>query len=142
MPDWKEILDGMAAGEALVPSHVKVLRLPRIDGWEPGRVWCVWKVDPELIQPHGALFGGYISAVADEMLGLATGSVLGDGETFITSECSVHYFRPVRRGELRIEGSVVHKGGSSVHAEVTFTNGRGELVAKASATQNIRRNQV
>jgi uncharacterized protein (TIGR00369 family) len=139
MRDWKEILDGMAAGEAVVPSHVRILRLPRIDGWEPGRVWCTWKVDPELIQPHGALFGGYIAAVADEMVGLATGSVLTGGKTFVTSESSIHYFRPVRGGELRIEGSVVHQGGSSVHAEVTFTDDSGALVAKASATQNIRR---
>jgi uncharacterized protein (TIGR00369 family) len=142
MPDWEQTLDAMAAGDAVVPSHVKVLRLPSIDGWERGRVWCTWKVDPELIQPHGALFGGYISAVADEMLGLATGSILAGDEVFVTSESSVHYFRPVRGGELRIEGSVVHQGGSSVHAEVTFTNDRGELVAKARATQNIRRPKV
>lgn len=134
-----ELLDQFVARKAARPSHVTVLRLPVIDGWEPGHVWCTWKVDPELIQPQGSLFGGYISAAADEMLGMATLSLLADGEAFATSDCHVHYFRPVRGGELRIDARVLHKGRSSAYVEVTFSNADGEMVAKASATQTIRR---
>ena len=139
MSHWKELLDGFVAREVSLPSHARILRIPLIDGWEPGHVWCLWKVDPELIQPQGSLFGGCISAVADEMLGLATASLLSDGESFITSDSRVHFFRPVRGGELRIDATVIHKGRSIAHAEVTFTNADGELVAKAGASQMIRR---
>jgi uncharacterized protein (TIGR00369 family) len=138
MPKWKELLDRTVARKTTLPSHVTILRLPLIDGWEPGRVWCTWKVDPELIQPQGNLFGGYISAVADEMVGMATISVLAEGEAFTTSDSRVHYFRPVRGGELKIDASVLHRGGSRAHVEVTFTSADDELVAKASATQIIR----
>jgi uncharacterized protein (TIGR00369 family) len=136
---WTEFLDRLVARKTELPSHVRVLRIPLIDGWEPGRVWSAWEVDPELIQPHGDVFGGYIAAVADEMLGMATMSVLAEGEVFTTSESSLHYFRPIRAGTLRVEASVLHRGRSSAHVEVAFTNREGEPVAKARGTQIIRR---
>ena len=139
MSHWTELLDQIVARKSKPPSHVAILKLPLIDGWEPGRVWCTWEIDPGLIQPQGNLFGGYISAVADEMLGMATASVLADGEAFTTSDSHVYYFRPVSGGELRIDASVLHKGRSRVHVEVLFTNSNGEMVAKASATQIILR---
>ena len=139
MSSWTNLLDQMAARKSIVPPHVTILRIPLIDRWEPGRVWCRLKVDPDLIQPQGDLFGGYIAVVADEMLGMATASVLVDGEVFTTSDSHVHYFRPTSGGELNIEASIIHKGRSSAYVEATFTNSDGELVAKASATQIIRR---
>jgi uncharacterized protein (TIGR00369 family) len=139
MPNWPKLLDEIVARKAQLPPHVGILRIPQIEGWESGRVWCTWKVDPDLISPQGSLFGGHIAAVADEMLGMATGSILADGDGFTTSDNRVHFFRPVRRGELKIEAFVLHRGRSSAHVEATFTNADGELVAKASATQIIRR---
>ena len=96
-------------------------------------------MDPELIRPHRDVFGGYIAAVADEMLGIATMSVLAEAEVFTTSESSLHYFRPIRAGALRVEASVLHRGRSSAHVEVAFTNREGEPVAKARGSQIIRR---
>lgn len=139
MPNWPRLLDEMVARTAELPPHVGILRIPLIEGWEPGRVWCTWKVDPELLSPEGSLFGGHLAAVSDEMLGMATGSILAEGEGFSTSDIRVHYFRPVRGGELKIAASVLHRGRSSVHVEATFTDADGELVAKAGATQIIRR---
>jgi acyl-coenzyme A thioesterase PaaI-like protein len=42
-------------------------------------------------------------------------------------------------GELRIEARVLHRGRSSAYVEATFSDADGEMVAKASATQTIRR---
>ncbi len=138
MANWNELLDRIVARKHVLPSHAEILRLPSIDGWEPGRVWCTWKVDPDFIQPHGSLFGGYISAVADEMIGMATISVLADGEAFATSECHVRYLRPIRDGNLEIEAKVLRRSRSVAHVEATFTASDGDLVAKASGTQVIR----
>ena len=77
MPNWPQLLDEIVARKAQLPRHVGILRIPLIDGWEPGRVWGTWKVDPDLISPQGSLFGGHIAAVSDEMLGMVTGSILG-----------------------------------------------------------------
>jgi uncharacterized protein (TIGR00369 family) len=91
------------------------------------------------VQPHGDVFGGYLAAVADEMLGMATMAALAEEESFTTAESSLHYFLPVRAGELRVEACVLHKGRSSAHVEVTFTNREGDPLAKARGTQIIRR---
>ncbi len=137
MPDWHALLDQIVARNAPRPPHAEVLRLPGIDGWEPGRVWCNWTVDPDLIQPQGALFGGYISALADEVLGMATLTVLPEGEAFATADTRTNYFRPIREGLIAIEAQVVHKGRTNIFVEATFTDESGKLCAKASATQSV-----
>lgn len=139
MPDWHALLDNIVARTVPQPPHVKVLRLPPIDGWEPGRVWCEWTVDPDLIQPQGALFGGYISALADEMLGLATCTVIGNDAVFATADARTNYFRPIREGVITIEASVIHQGRTNIFVEATFTEATGRLCAKAAATQTILR---
>ena len=136
---WSELLDRIVRREAPVASHANVLRLPRIDGWEEGRVWCTWNVEADLIQPHGSLFGGYLSAVADEMVGMATMTVLDDKEVFVTASCRIDYFRPARAEELTVEATVVHRGRSSAYVEAAFKNAEGKLIAKASALQTLRR---
>jgi acyl-coenzyme A thioesterase PaaI-like protein len=45
-------------------------------------------------------------------------------------------------GELRIEARVLHRGRSSAYVEATFSDAEGEMVAKASATQTIRRSEA
>jgi len=135
---WTELLDRIVARRSEPPPHVGVLRIPLIDGWESGRVWSTWNVDAELVQPHGSLFGGYIAAVTDEMLGMATMTVLADDETFTTSESSLHFFRPASAGNLSVEASVLSRSRSSAHIEVAFANAEGDLVAKARGTQIVR----
>lgn len=111
--------------------------MPRIKGWQRGRVWSQWPVDPDVFHARGAVFGGYLAAIADSTLGLAVMTVLGEDEVFTTSDLRVSFFRPAAGGTLRIEGRVVHRGRSMAHAEVDFTREDGKLVAKATATQVI-----
>lgn len=138
MSNWNELLDLIVSGIPPTPPHVKALHLPKIDRWEKGRVWSAWTIDDDLIQPHGSAFGGYFSAVADEMVGMATMTVLEDHEIFVTSNCRVDYFRPAGAEKLRVEAAVIHRGRSRVNLEASFTNSDGKLVAKAFATQLLR----
>lgn len=131
------ILDQVVAGETPETSYAKALRLPRPHAWEPGRVSSRWTVDPELMTPWGALFGGYLAALADETAGLAALSVLEDGETFATSDLRLSPMRAVREGTIRIEATVIHRGRSTIHVEVEFRREDGSLTAKASAIQLV-----
>ena len=130
-------MDAIVRGTAAPPPFVEPLRLPWPEGWAPGQVWLRWKVDPGLANGAGTTFGGYLAALADHALGLATHSVLGEGEGFTTYELQVHYFRPVISGEVAIEAKVVHRGRSRVHAEVVFTDEAGRIAGKATATQVV-----
>ena len=76
-------------------------------------------------------------AISGRLVG-AVLTVLGDDETFATSEVHVHFLRSVREGALRIEARVVARSRRSAHTEVTMVDLAGTLVARAGATQAIR----
>lgn len=133
-----ELMNAIVSGADPPPPYAGPLRMPRAEGWADGRVWLHWRMDPQMANGAGTAFGGYLAALADHALGIATCSVLGDDQAFTTSELQMHYFRPVLPGgELRIEAKVVHRGRSRIHAEVVFTCEDGRIAGKATATQVI-----
>lgn len=135
---WQDILNACVSRQNVTPPHVSTLRLPLIDGWEKNRVWCTFDVDPDLVQPQGALFGGYLSAVADELMGMATFTALGADTVFSTSDLKIQYFRPVSSGKIAVEATILNISRSRIHVEATFKNEDGKLIAKAAATQSLQ----
>jgi uncharacterized protein (TIGR00369 family) len=138
MTQWTDLLDRLVTrtpGEP--PPFIATLRLPWLQGWERGRVWSEWQVDPAFFHERNAVFGGYVAALADHVLGTVMMTVLEDGETISTSDLRVSFFRPITGGTVRIEGTVVHRGRSMAHVEVVFTRDDGKIAAKATATQVI-----
>lgn len=134
---WGEFLDRIVARTSDPPPVVHALRLPPIDGWERGRVWGEWKVDPEMMNAAGTLFGGYLGVLADSFVGLAMLSTLSDDEWFTTSDLRVSFFRPVTKGTLQIAAEVLNRGRRMAHCECVFVNDEDKVVAKATATQVI-----
>ena len=138
MTVWSERLNQIADGtvESKAPA-VDTLNLPRLSGWLPGRAWLDWKVDPKVFHGGGAVFGGYLAALADQALGLAMLTILEDGEVFTTSDLRFSFFRPVSEGTLHIEAQIIHRGRGMAHVEVVLTRGDGKVAGKATATQVI-----
>ena len=137
MSQMSKLLDDIIAGRGDKPPSVETLELPRPSRWEPGKIWTEWQVDPRMFHGHGALFGGYLAALADNALALAALSVLHDDEHFTTSDLRVSFFRAISSGTLRIEARVVHRGKSMIHVEVDFIRDDDKLAAKATATQVV-----
>ena len=141
MNRWSELLDRLVARRLAEgeegPPHVRNLALPYPTSWSPGRVTARWEVDPRFFHERGALFGGFLAALSDHVLAMATLSVLEDSEVFTTSDLRTSYFRPVTGGALEIEATVIHRGRNMIQAEVVFTDSAGKLAAKATATQVV-----
>ncbi len=116
---------------------VATLRLPLISGWEHGRAWVDWDVDPEMFNERGVVFGGYLATLIDSLGALAFISTLQESETFTTAGLHVSYFRPVSKGSVRIEGLVVHRGRTMSNVDVTCTDDSGKLVARGAVTQVV-----
>ena len=135
--DWPAILDTIVAGTNTPPPVVGALRLPGIQGWDRGRVWGEWKVDPDMLTLAGTLFGGYIAALADSYVGLAMMTTLADDEWFTTSDLRTSFFRPVVSGKIEIASEVLNRGRRMAHVECIFLNDDDKVVAKATATQVI-----
>jgi uncharacterized protein (TIGR00369 family) len=134
--NWQEMLDGTVNGSFQHPA-LRRLALPNFSGWESGRVWGDWDFDPDICNPDGTLFGGYLAALADATAGHAMATTLGNEEGFATADLHVSYHRPVRGGRLRFEGVVLSRGRQIGHVEVQFTSQDGDLVATAHATEVV-----
>lgn len=137
MGRWSTILDSIASGNPEPIPFVDTLDMPGLAHWERGRIRQEWIVRPDLFHPRGAVFGGFLAALADRALGLVTMTVLEDDEAFTTADLNVSFFRPVASGTLRIEAVVIHRGRSLIQVEATFTREDGKLAAKASASQAV-----
>ena len=150
MNEWSVLLDRLVAHQRALaegerrpmkgePPFVQSLAVPYPDMWEHGRVTSTWPVDARFFNERGVLFGGVLAALSDHALGMVTMSVLEEGETFATSDLRVSFFRPVTDGTLAIDARVIHRSRNMVHAEVVLAREDGQLVAKATATEAIRR---
>ena len=131
------VLDQIKAGQAEKPEVVKILRLPDILSWEPGRITTQWEVDPDFYTTGGQLFGGYIGALADQVLGHTALTVLDDNCVFRTVQTSLSYYEPIRHGMIRIEGKVVRRGRQVIHATADFYDQRDRLLCSANCVQMI-----
>ena len=138
MGRWGDLLDSIVDGAEPSIPFMDALPLPKsILKWEPGRLWQEWQVDSSVFHPRGAVFGGFLAALADRSLFLTAMTVLEDHEAVTTGDLNVSFFRPVTEGTLHIEGEVIHRGKSLVQVEVEFRRDDGKLAVKASASQAI-----
>jgi uncharacterized protein (TIGR00369 family) len=71
-------------------------------------------------------------------MGGACHSVLGEGETFLTADLHVEFFRPTRPGTLHAEGRVVQRTKRMVFCSSDLTDAEGTHLASARCTQVLR----
>jgi len=99
----------LALGKQILASQPFSLLLgARITELAAGRAVLEIPIDEPLKQQHGFVHGGVISYVADNALGFAGVSVLG--ESIVTSEFKINYVRPAIGDCLVARATVVHCG--------------------------------
>lgn len=130
---YTQHLDRLIGGKTALPPFVKNLGLGTLVEWQPGYARKVWPVDPRFFTVAD-VFGGYLAALADQMLALSSISLLKEGQTLRTISLHVDFFRPISSGDIVIEGRVIDQSKSLIHVEVTFRNDSDHLAAKARGT--------
>jgi uncharacterized protein (TIGR00369 family) len=125
--------------EKLVRGDVPPPPIGRLLGFvlraaEPGRAVFAMEADERFHNPMGTLHGGVYCDLADAAMGFAYASTLAEGETFTTVELKINFFRPVRRGKLTAEASVVRAGSNLGYVECDVKDSEGRLVARAAST--------
>ena len=115
----------------------------QLGGTEPSisddgkRVSMTYTPDTAMLNPVGTIFGGYISAMLDDLLGASTWLLSGQ-RAFVTTHLSVNFLNAAHAGEpLQAEGWLIKHGKRLAVAEGTLRRADGELVAKATATQSF-----
>jgi uncharacterized protein (TIGR00369 family) len=101
---------------------------------EPGRAVFEMEVDERHHNPMGTLHGGVYCDLADAAMGYAYAATLAEGEAFTTVELKINFFRPVRKGRLTAEASVVRAGATLAYVECDVKDGDGRLAARAAST--------
>lgn len=91
----------------------------------------------ELRQLHGVLHGGAIASLIDTAMAFAIMSVLEAGEKATTVDLTVHYLRPVSRGEIVCAAKVLRAGRRilTVSAECAGADGKMTATALSSCTK-------
>ena len=131
-----ELLRAMIAGEAgaPVPAIGRTLgfRLVEVD---KGRAVFEGQPGPHLLNPLGAVHGGFGLALIDSACGCAVHSELDAGIGYTTVETKVNFTRPVPlAGTVRCEGKVLSKGRQIATAEARLISADGKLLAHGTST--------
>lgn len=130
-------LDALVAGAAEPPPVVTTLRLGTLDAWGEGWARKTWAPAPEILNGDGSMFGGYIAALADQIMAFAAMTVAPANAGFRTLNLKLDFIRVGKAEPLVIEGRVTARTKSVVHVEADFRRPDGELIARASAQQMV-----
>ncbi len=130
-------LDALKAGTAELMPVVKTLGLGGLNDWRPGWVQKIWEPTPDLLQSDGTMFGGYIAALADQILAFAAFSVLPEDKICKTIGLNVQFFRVARNEQITIDAHVIAQSRQLISAEAEFHNPGGDLLAKATAQMEL-----
>ena len=98
----------------------------------PGSSRCSLTLTPEHLNPHGVVHGAVVFALADTGMGAALYPTLAAGESCATIEIKISYFRPVSRGALVCESTLVNRGRSVAHLDARVYAAGDRLIAAAS----------
>jgi uncharacterized protein (TIGR00369 family) len=130
-----ERLDALKAGDAAPPPIVETLGLGLLDDWGEGWVRKTWTPAPGLRTADGSLFGGYIAALADQVLAFAAMTVTPGDKGFRTINLQLNFLRVGRERPLQIDARVVAQTRQLITVRAEFRREDAELIAEATAQQ-------
>ena len=85
--------------------------------------------------PMGTVHGGVLCDIADAAIGSAHWSSLKEGESFVSVDFRINFFRPVRKNKLKATARAVHIGASiSYYVCDIVRQDDGKFVATATST--------
>jgi uncharacterized protein (TIGR00369 family) len=139
MANWAtERLDALIRGDVVLPPVTQTLRLGTLDSWGPGWIKKTWSPDPVILNADGSMFGGYIAALADQVLTFAALTVVPGNMSFRTINLSTAFLRVGKAEQLKIEAEVTSQTRQIIFARAKFIRPDGQLVAESSAQQFLQ----
>jgi acyl-CoA thioesterase len=98
----------------------------------PGHARVTMHMKPEYLNFNGMVFGGIISAVADQAFAFATNSVITPN---VASQFNIHFIAPAAAGDmLTAECNVIKSGKRVCISEIKVTSQEGKTIAVCTGT--------
>lgn len=102
---------------------------------EEGRVVIAFDHEPNLLQQHGFVHAGAVTAVIDSACGYAAMSMMEPGRGVLTVEFKVNFMAPAVSGRFVCEGRVIRSGKTISVCEGTARSVEtGKEIARMQAT--------
>ena len=129
------MLNVMLAGDLPAPTIGKTMGFRLIEV-EKGRAVFEGTPGPHLLNPLGAVHGGFALTLIDSAAGCAVHSELEAGIGYTTVETKVNMTRPIdpKGGPVRCEGRVLSRGRTIATAEAYLRSAEGKLLAHGTST--------
>jgi uncharacterized protein (TIGR00369 family) len=137
MSFFTDRLDDLVKERGELPPVVRTLQLGTLDEWSEGRAFKRWTPNEDLLNADGSMFGGYIAALADQMLAFAAMTIVPEGSAFRTINLNVQFFKIGGAHPLLIEARVTSASKALIAVEADFEREDGALIARASAQQMV-----
>ena len=130
-----EIISAMIADELPGPPIAALMGFRLIEA-EKGRAVFEGTPGPSLLNPLGAVHGGYALTLIDSACGCALHTELGAGTGYTTVETKVNFTRPIdpNGGPVRCEGRVLSRGRTIATSEAYLRSAEGKLLAHGTST--------
>jgi uncharacterized protein (TIGR00369 family) len=131
----REVLQAIIDGELPQPPIAEAMSF-----WitEVGDGVAVFEGDPggHLLNPMGAVHGGWALTLIDSAGGCAGMSLLPPGSAFATIETKGNLARPITKdtGRVRAEGRVVVQGRQVISTEARVLSKEGKVLAHGTST--------
>jgi len=130
-PNIQAILKRPAPASALLGIQPVALDV------QEGAARVAFNAGPSLCNKWGALQGGMVAAMLDDLMSIAAGLTLEWGQIVPTLEMKTSFLAPAPPERLMGEGRVVKRGASVVFLEAKLDGPDGSLLATGSGTARI-----
>lgn len=132
----------MVEGKLPVPPAERTLGFSFIEAVpDSGQITLEFEAKPEFANVLGNIGGGFLAAMLDEVTSLAPATTYQPGEFGPTLELKVNFIRACKPGKLRGTGRTIHRTNSVAFVEGELRDSTGAVVATASATLRIIRQE-
>jgi uncharacterized protein (TIGR00369 family) len=133
-----EFLRAMIKGEQPSPLMSATLGF-RLVEVEEGLAVFEGEPSPALLNPLGAVHGGWALTLIDSAAGCAVHSLLAPGVGYTTVETKVNFTRAIAPdgGTVRCEGRIVTRGRRIATAEARLLSAEGKILAHGTSTLMI-----
>jgi uncharacterized protein (TIGR00369 family) len=103
-------------------------------GLEYGEAACRIMIEEKHLRAGGFLHGGVTASLIDTVAAFAVASHLEKGENSVTVDLTLHFLRPVYRGEIIARAKVLRGGKRLLTVSGELFDETGELAATALMT--------
>ncbi len=130
-----EMIQAMIAGDLPGPPIAELMSFALVEA-ERGRAVFEGMPGPHLLNPLGAVHGGWALTLIDSACGCAGHTLLPAGIGYATVETKANLSRPITKdtGRVRAEGRVVSQGRQIISAEARVLSAEGKVLAHGTST--------